>query len=255
MIVRLLGTGTSQGVPVINCDCEVCTSVNASDKRLRTSAIVSYKGTSVLIDAGPDFRQQILRTSIPRIDAVLFTHEHNDHVAGLDDLRPFVFAQDEDIPLFGLRRVLDSIVERFPYAFSKESYPGAPKFDLNCIIHGDSFIIGSIEVTAIEVIHGNLQILGYKLNSFVYITDAREIKQSSIDLIGEVDYMVVNALRRTEHWSHFNLKQALHFISKIPVKYATYITHVSHLMGLHEDVQKELPEKIYLAKDSLEICI
>lgn len=255
MKVRFLGTGTSQGVPVINCNCAVCKSSNPADTRFRTSVMVSDDKTSILIDAGPDFRQQMLQTSVPRIDAVLFTHEHNDHVAGLDDLRPFVFVQDEDIPLYGMGRVLDSIVERFPYAFSQESYPGAPKFALRPIRHGDSFTIGTIDVTAFEVIHGNLRILGYKLNSFVYITDAREIQRQSIEIIGEVDYLVVNALRKKEHWSHFNLGQALDFISKTPVRYDSYITHISHLMGSHDEIQQELPHNVYLAKDGFEINI
>lgn len=248
--ITFLGTGTSQGVPVINCHCDVCRSTDVKDKRLRSSISIVSPSKNIIIDVGPDFRYQMLRNPIDRLDAVLLTHEHNDHVAGMDDLRPFNFLQDEDIPIYACDRVLNEIKTRFYYAFMEKSYPGAPGYALNKLKTGQSFMLGAIKITAFEVMHGRLPILCYRLDDFVYITDAKTISEDSMNIISGCEIMVVNALRKENHWSHMTLEEALILIDRVKPKKA-YLTHMSHLIGKHSDISKELPENVFFAYDGL----
>lgn len=252
MRIRFLGTGTSQGVPIINCACQVCLSTNPKDNRLRSSILVQDENTNIIIDVGPDFRQQLLRFPISHLDAVLLTHEHNDHVAGMDDLRPFNFIQNADIPIYSLSRVQDEIKSRFYYAFQESIYPGAPGYELHESNHADILKIGSMNITCFEVMHGNLPILGYKIKNFVYITDAKTISSDSLQLIRNCDTLVINALRIEEHWSHLTLNEALKIIEEIKPRVA-YLTHMSHLIGLHEEITMQLPENVFLSFDGLRI--
>ena len=254
MRIEFLGTGTSQGVPVIHCDCDVCTSNDKRDNRLRASVYVEVNNKSYIIDVGPDFRYQILRTKVPKIDAVFLTHEHNDHVAGMDDLRPFNFKQKAKIPVFGQKRVLDEIRAKYHYAFSESQYPGAPGYLLQEIESGMNWIEDKISFTAFEVVHGNLPILSYRLNDFVYITDAKTISEESKALAKDAKVVVINALRIEEHWSHLTLDEAIEMAIEIGGE-RTYFTHMSHLMGKHEDVSKRLPINIYFAYDGLIVNI
>lgn len=248
--ITFLGTGTSQGVPVINCHCDVCRSADSKDKRLRCSIAISSGDMNFVIDVGPDFRYQMLQNPIPRLDAVFLTHEHNDHVAGMDDLRPFNFLQDEDIPIYACDRVLDEIKTRFYYAFMEKAYPGAPGYSLRSLKHGDTIELGNIKITAFEVMHGRLPILSYRFDDFVYITDAKTISDKSIEIIKNCEVLVLNALRRENHWSHLTLEEALVIINRVkPQK--TYLTHMSHLIGKHEDISRNLPENVFFAYDGL----
>lgn len=248
--IIFLGTGTSQGVPVIGCTDPVCLSKNPKDKRLRTSALVNYKGLDLLLDCGTDFRMQMLRESKTNVDAVLLTHEHTDHIGGLDDLRPINFLKKKDIPIYGLPRVLDNIKKRFSYAFDENKYPGAPGFEL-FPIH-NAFEIESIEIYPIHVLHGKLPIIGYRIGELSYITDASFVSNEEIRKIYESKILVINALRHEEHHSHFNLKQALDLIKKVNPTEA-YLTHISYELGLHQEVEHMLPSNIFIAYDGLTI--
>ena len=252
--VRFLGTGTSQGVPVIACDCEVCRSKDIFDNRLRSSVLVKSKKTSVVIDTGPDFRQQILRANISKIDAVVFTHEHKDHVAGLDDIRAFNFKLKKSIDVYASKRVQEALIREFPYIFVKHKYPGVPSINLKTIHKSSSFKIGDLVFQPIEVLHYKLPVLGFRVNSFVYITDANFIKDEEMVKIKGCKILVLNALRKEKHISHFTLKEAISLSKRIsPNK--TFLTHISHLMGTHTSVSKELPPNIELAYDNLELEI
>ena len=252
MEIEFLGTGTSQGVPVINCSCEVCQSKDSKDKRLRTSIHVRSANTHVIVDVGPDFRYQMLRTDVPRIDAALITHEHNDHVAGMDDLRPYNFLQREDIPIYACDRVVRELKTRFYYAFMEKTYPGAPGYDVRTIKHGDRFSIGDIDVLAFEVMHGNLPILCYRFNDVVYITDAKTISDSSVEMIKNCDTLIINCLRFEEHWSHLSFDEVLEWIEIIRPRKA-YLTHMSHLIGKHQEISKLLPAHVFFAFDGLKL--
>lgn len=248
--ITVLGTGTSQGIPVIQCTCPVCQSNDPRDKRLRCSVLIQSETTTILIDAGPDFRQQLLKHDIKQIDAVFLTHEHNDHVNGLDDLRPYVFQQEEHIPIYALPRVIDEVKKRYHYAFIDHAYPGAPRFAPKTTKHGDQILVGDILVEPFDVLHGNLPILGFKTHAFVYITDAKKIDSASRTICKGADVLIVNALREKEHWSHFCLKESLAFLEEVGPRQA-YLTHLSHLMGRHEDVEKNLPRDVAIAYDDL----
>jgi len=250
MRVELLGTGTSQGVPVIMCECEVCLSKDSKDKRLRVSVSIQTQEKSIVVDIGPDFRQQMLRSGIQKIDSVLLTHEHNDHIIGMDDLRPYNFKQGIDIPVIGSAQVLQQVKEKFHYAFTKQPYPGAPRYELRTIKHGDNWKDGDISITAFEVMHGQLPILCYRFNDFVYITDAKTISEESLKLIENCDTLIINALRNEKHWSHLTLKESLEYINRINPKKA-YLTHISHLLGKHKDVENKLPKNVHLCYDGL----
>ncbi len=251
MKITFLGTGTSQGVPVIGCNCEVCQSLDFRDKRTRTSLHLEHEGKSVVIDTGPDFRMQMLRESINRLDAVVYTHEHKDHTAGLDDIRPFNFMQQTDIPLFGTPQVLDQIKTEFSYIFAANKYPGIPRVLINEIGNQPFDVLG-MPFSPIQVMHHKLPVFGFRIKDFTYITDANYIAPEEIEKIKGTRILVVNALQIKPHISHFTLKEALAFIDEIGPEMA-YLTHTSHRMGMHQRVQEGLPENVELAFDGLKI--
>lgn len=254
MNVYFLGTGTSQGIPVIGCTDAVCKSSDSKDKRLRVSVWIYDENFSIVIDCGPDFRYQMLKSGCSRIDALLFTHEHADHTAGLDDIRPFYFKQG-DIPLYGHPRVLENLANRFDYIFKTENkYPGAPSVLPISVVNGESFSVNKQTIIPINASHGNLQVFGYRIGDFVYLTDVKTIKDAEIEKIKGVKVLVINVLRKESHPTHFNLEEALAFIEKVgPEK--TYLTHISHNFGFHQTVQSDLPKNVFLAYDNLEITI
>jgi phosphoribosyl 1,2-cyclic phosphate phosphodiesterase len=252
--VYFLGTGTSQGIPVIGSNHSVCKSKDAKDKRLRVSVWIYDENYSFVIDCGPDFRQQMLTSGCTKLDAILFTHEHADHTAGLDDIRPFFFKQG-DIPIYAHKRVIENLKKRFDYIFEIENkYPGAPSVAINEVISNQNFIVGNKTIIPIEVMHGNLQVFGYRIDNFAYLTDVKTIEEKELEKLKNLDVLVVNALREEPHSTHFNLEEALNFIALVKPK-KSYLTHISHLMGFHEEVQQKLPKNVYLAYDNLEISI
>jgi phosphoribosyl 1,2-cyclic phosphate phosphodiesterase len=232
----------------------VCLSEDAKDKRLRVSVWIHEEDFSVVIDCGPDFRQQMLTSKCQQIDALLFTHEHADHTAGLDDIRPFYFKQG-DIPVYGHQRVLKNLAKRFDYIFEKENkYPGAPSVLPFEVLNNQNFQIKNQEIIPINAMHGNLQVFGYRIKDFVYLTDVKTIETSELEKLKNVDVLVINALRFEPHHTHFNIEEAINFINLVQPKKA-YLTHISHILGLHEEIQKQLPENVFLAYDNLEIEI
>lgn len=255
MKVTFLGTGTSQGIPVIGSDHPVCLSKDLKDKRLRSSVLIEVNNKRMVIDCGPDFRQQMLRAQPESIDGVLFTHEHADHTAGLDDIRPFYFKQG-DINLYAEERVIESLKQRFAYIFDvHNTYPGVPNVSISTIEPNKKFIVSeNIEVTPIRVMHYKLPILGYRIENFVYLTDVKTIPEKGFDKFKNIDVLVVNALREEDHISHFTLSEALEFVEKVKPKIA-YLTHISHLLGFHEKVAQKLPENVFLAYDNLTLDI
>jgi len=255
MQVYFLGTGTSQGIPVIGSDDPVCKSTDLKDKRLRVSVWITWEDTSIVIDCGPDFRQQMLISECPKLDGILFTHEHADHTAGLDDIRPFFFKQKNDIPVYADERVMENLQKRFDYIFENENkYPGAPSVKQFLVKNNQNFFIGDMEIVPIKVNHGNVYIFGYRIKDFVYLTDVKSVDDSELEKMKGVKVLVVNALREEEHHSHFSLQDALDFIYLVQPEKA-YITHISHHLGFHEEVQKRLPENVFLAYDNLKITI
>ena len=249
--LTFLGTGTSQGVPVIACPCAVCHSADEHDKRLRTSALLEVNGKVVSFDAGPDFRQQMLREGVQRLDAILLTHEHKDHTGGIDDVRAFNYVMQEPVDIFCEERVGRSIINEFSYAFSDNKYPGVPEIDLHTIDENPFTVVG-LPIQPIRLAHYKLPILGYRVGRFAYLTDANYIPDESWLKLEGVEVLVVNALRKEEHLSHFTLSEALSVVKRINPKTA-YITHISHQMGLHKEVQKELPKNVFLAYDGLKV--
>ncbi|GAA4849608.1 MBL fold metallo-hydrolase [Algivirga pacifica] len=254
MKVTFLGTGTSQGVPIITCSCEVCTSVDYRDKRLRTSIhIETDDHQSIVIDTGPDFRQQMLQAHIKQLDAVVFTHPHKDHTAGLDDIRAFYFAQGmQPMPVYCNQLVEKQLRSEFNYFFEEHKYPGVPSVDLHEIQANQPFKIGETLFQPIEVIHGKMPVLGFRINDFTYITDANYIAPEQKEKIKGSKVLVLNALRHEPHYSHFTLKEALGIIEEVQPEKA-YLTHISHGLGLHKEVSQMLPENVYLAYDGLKI--
>ena len=249
--VTFLGTGTSQGVPVIACECAVCTSMDPRDQRLRSSVLLSFQDNHYSIDAGPDFRQQMLRAEVKTLEAVLFTHEHKDHVAGLDDVRAFNFAMKRDMRIYGNTRVEQTLKRDFHYAFAEVKYPGVPRLDFT-EIDTRAFEVDGILFQPIEVMHYKLPVLGFRVGDFTYITDAKTISEEEKSKIRGSKTLVINALRKEEHISHFNLEQALAMIEELEVETA-YLTHLSHLMGPHSDLVRQLPPNIHVAYDGLQI--
>ena len=253
MKITFLGTGTSLGIPIVGSNHPVCLSDNPKDMRLRVSVLVEWSDFTILIDCGPDFRQQLLRTDCNEINAIIFTHEHSDHTAGLDDLRPFFYRQGA-IDVYAHERVLKSLYKRFDYIFKKENkYPGVLTLN-DYQLSGENFNLGGKTIIPINVLHNNLPIFGYRINNFAYITDAKTISKLEIKKLTNLDVLVVNALRIDSHVSHFNLEEALEFIKLVNPKKA-YLTHISHHLGFHDVVEKTLPKNVKIAYDQLQISI
>ncbi|MDA0355953.1 MAG: MBL fold metallo-hydrolase [Bacteroidetes bacterium] len=249
MRITFLGTGTSQGIPVIGSHHPVCKSNDPKDQRLRVSIHLEWEGRSFVVDCGPDFRQQMLRAHIESIDALLITHEHADHVAGLDDIRPYCFKQGP-LPIYATKRVAENLEYRFAYIFEKvNKYPGAPTVQMN-IIENEPFSASGLTVIPLEVDHRKLTVIGFRFGDFAYITDAKYIPEATISKLRGVKTLVLNALKQESHPSHFNLSEALGIIDVIKPERA-YLTHISHHMGFHEEVQESLPENVFLAYDGL----
>ncbi len=247
----MLGSGTSQGVPMIACDCEVCRSENPKDKRLRSSIMLTINGLNYVIDTGPDFRQQMLREQVKELEAIFFTHQHKDHLAGLDDVRAFNFRQQKDMKVYCDVRVDEALHREYEYVFASFRYPGIPRLDIQIIDKNSSVsLTEGGTITAIEVMHYKLPVLGFRYKNFTYITDAKTISPEEIEKVKGTKILFINALRRDEHISHFNLQEALEFIRIINPERA-YLTHISHLMGKYEEVQQELPDNVFLAYDGL----
>ena len=249
MKITFLGTGTSQGIPVISSSHPVCLSTDKRDKRLRVSILIEWDDFTYVIDCGPDFRYQMLRANVQKINGVLFTHEHADHTSGLDDLRPFSF-QLGAVPIFAQKRVLENLSYRFDYIFKDQNkYPGAPSVVQN-EVGGKVFILNDLEFMPINVMHGNLEILGYKFNNIAYLTDVKTIEQEEQENLKNLDILIINAIRFKPHHSHLNLDEALVLINKLKPK-KTYLTHISHHLGFHAEVEKTLPKNVFLAYDEL----
>ena len=254
MNIYFLGTGTSQGIPIIGSTHPVCKSTDYKDKRLRVSLWMSWENHSYVIDCGPDFRQQMLASDCQKVDGILFTHEHSDHTAGLDDIRPFNFRQGE-MPIYAHQRVIENLKKRFDYVFETENrYPGAPSVKTIEVINNQPFVLGGKTVIPIDVMHGDLQVFGYRVDDFAYLTDVKTVAPEEVEKLKNLEVLVLNALRITPHNTHFNLQEALDFIALVQPKKA-YLTHISHLLGFHEDVQKEWPENVFLAYDNLVITL
>lgn len=253
MKISFLGTGTSQGVPVIGCSCDVCQSLDFRDKRLRSSVYIEVDGQHLVIDTGPDFRQQMLRERIKHLDAVIFTHAHRDHTAGLDDVRAFNFIQKMDMPVYGTDAVLEQLKVEYAYAFGEARYPGIPQLELHRI-DGAPFLLGQTSVTPLPVMHMRLPVLGFRINNFSYITDANAIPADTLQRLQGTEVLVLNALQQEQHVSHFNLEQALEMVEIIKPQKA-YFTHMSHKLGLHADVEKKLPGHVSLAYDGLTLTL
>ncbi len=253
MKITFLGTGTSQGVPVIGCECEVCKSMDYRDKRLRTSVHLEVDGRSFVIDTGPDFRQQMLREGIKRLDAVVLTHSHKDHIAGLDDVRAYNFKQDQDMPVFGTQEVLKQLKVEFYYAFEKVKYPGTPQLNLH-EIDTTPFEAAGVLFTPLPVTHLNMPVLGFRVGHFSYVTDANSIPGETFEILKGTQVLVLNTLQKEKHISHFNLEESIAVAEKIGAQ-QTYFTHISHKLGMHKLVEKELPKQVALAHDGLIITL
>lgn len=253
MRLRFLGTGTSTGVPQIGCTCPTCISTDTHDKRLRSSAILSVNGKNILIDCGPDFRQQIIDAGAPDLCAALLTHSHYDHVGGIDDLRPYCY-RENGFPLYCKKDVAYDLRTRVPYCFKKHPYPGVPIFNIHEIEDNTPFDIDGIRIVPLPVIHLKLPIVGFRINNFAYITDAKVIPESTLGLIEGVDTLVLNSLRKEKHLSHMSLSESLDIVKNVSPR-ITYLTHLADKMGKHAEIEKELPENVRVAYDGLEIVI
>jgi phosphoribosyl 1,2-cyclic phosphate phosphodiesterase len=251
--ITFLGTGTSQGVPIVACDCDVCISPDSRDKRLRSSILVETEKTRFVIDAGPDFRQQLLSQKIKQLDAVVFTHEHKDHIAGLDDVKAFNFINKMRMPIYATKRVETALQREFAYIFSEEKYPGIPEIDL-INFDNEPFYVGDILLSPVNVMHYKLPVKGFRINDFAYVTDANFIPEEEKLKLKNLNVLVLNALRREPHVSHFTFEEAIDLVNELKPKKA-YFTHISHQLGLHETVSKELPNNIELAVDGLQLII
>jgi len=247
--ITFLGTGTSQGVPVITCSCDICTSSNPKDNRLRTSIIIESEKATVVVDTGPDFRYQMLRAKVKTLSAIVYTHEHKDHTAGLDDIRAFNYSENRKTKIYAHPRVQQAIKREFSYIFSDVKYPGIPKLEF-IDIDKEKFIIDDIEMQPIEVMHYRLPVLGFRIKDFVYITDAKTIDEKEIQKIQNCKILVLNALQIEPHISHFTLEEALEMIARIKPETA-YLTHISHRLGKHNEISSELPKNVFLAYDGL----
>lgn len=253
MKVTFLGTGTSQGVPVIGCQCEVCRSIDFRDKRLRSSVLVETDDLSLVIDTGPDFRQQMLRESVRKLDAVAFTHEHKDHTAGLDDIRSFNFLQKKDMPVYARTQVIEQLKREFAYVFAEHKYPGVPQVN-TITIDKTPFHINNTEIIPIEVMHYKLPVFGFRIGDFTYITDAKTVEEEERAKIRGSKALVVNALQQGDHISHMTLEEAIDFAEDIGAG-QTYFTHISHKLGRHRAISDTLPQGVNLAYDGLKISL
>ena len=251
--LTFLGTGTSQGIPLIACDCIVCSSLDPKDNRTRSSILVRVGNTQIVIDTGPDFRQHMLREKVKSLDAIVFTHEHKDHIAGMDDVRGFNFIQGKAMEVYCTERVENALRREFAYIFDNSNYPGVPKINLNRIA-SDTFVIGEMQLTPIEVLHHKLPVLGFRIGNLVYITDANFISEEEKEKIKNTDVLILNALRHEKHISHFNLQEAIDLVNELKPKRA-YFTHISHQLGLHSEVSKNLPNNVFLAYDGLSFSV
>jgi phosphoribosyl 1,2-cyclic phosphate phosphodiesterase len=251
MKVTFLGTGTSQGVPVIGCDCKVCCSNDPRDKRLRTSVLIQVGDTNIVIDCGPDFRYQMLREKVTHLEAIIFTHEHKDHTGGLDDIRSFNYLSKKPMDVYAEERVQQALKKEYDYVFADVKYPGAPEVTLHTIDESP-FVVAGIEVIPIRMLHYKLPILGFRIGNFSYLTDIKYISEEEKIKLEGTKYMVVSGLRKEAHISHFSVRDAINLIKEINPKYG-YLTHISHQLGLYSEVEKKLPENIYLAYDGMTI--
>lgn len=249
MRITFLGTGTSQGVPVIACECPVCTSSDPKDKRLRVSVLIETNQKTILIDCGPDFRYQMLRAGVKKLDAILFTHEHKDHVAGMDDVRAFNFKQQKAIDIYASERVQQALKREFEYVFSDYKYPGIPEVKLHDV-SGSNLLVHGVPILPIEVMHYKLPVFGYRIGDFTYITDAKTISEEAVEKIKGTKILVINALQKENHISHLTLSEAIDFAGIIGAE-TTYLTHISHKLGKHQDITSELPPGVELAYDGL----
>lgn len=250
MKVTFLGTGTSQGVPMIGCECEVCTSTDKRDKRLRSSVLIEDNDTTIVIDSGPDFRYQMLRAGVKKLDAIIFTHSHKDHIAGLDDVRAFNFFSQKAMQIYATSETQEALKREFHYVFNNPGYPGIPQLKLNTIKPDNKFKINNLEITPISVKHMYMDVLGFRVNDFTYITDANHIEPKELDKVSGSKSMVLNALRHKKHPSHYTLEEAIEVVSKTGVCNA-YFTHISHQLGKYEDIENQLPRGIHLSYDEL----
>ena len=250
--VTVLGSGTSQGIPVIACGCHVCTSQKKEDNRLRCSVLLEIDGKNFVIDAGPDFRQQMLKFQVKSLEAVLFTHEHKDHMAGLDDVRAFNFLEKRDMDIYCSKAVEVALRREYHYAFSDDKYPGIPQLNLITIENKPFKVSGDIPIVPVEVMHYFMPVFGFRIGDFAYITDAKTVAPEEVEKLKGVKVLIVNALRKEPHISHFNLEEALAFINEVKPDKA-YLTHISHMFGTHEEIEQELPENVYAAYDGLKL--
>lgn len=251
--MTFLGTGTSQGVPIIACECDVCRSKDPRDKRLRSSVLIETEGKKLLIDAGPDFRQQLLRAEVKHLDAILLTHEHKDHIAGLDDVRAFNYVTGKPVDIYGEERVLKALEREFPYVFAEIKYPGIPEMKLHTIDE-HPFVVADVAITPIRVWHYRLPILGFRIGKLAYITDANFVDKSESEKLKNLDVLVINTVKRGHHISHFSLEEALEFIQLVKPQRA-YLTHLSHQLECYEELQPSLPEGVMAAYDELTITL
>ena len=249
MKITFLGTGTSQGIPVIACDCKVCRSDNPKDNRLRTSVLIEDNNQTFVIDTGPDFRQQMLRENVQKLDAIVYTHQHKDHVAGMDDIRAFNYKFKKDMDIYCTAEVEEALIREFPYVFSTYKYPGVPEIKVHNI-KNEPFNINGVEILPIEGLHYKLPVFGYRINDFVYLTDVSFVSEKEKEKMKGADIIVLDALRKTPHISHFTMEQAVELLEELQPKQG-YLIHISHLMGLHNEVVKELPDFIKPAHDGL----
>ena len=253
MKVTFLGTGTSQGIPVIACDCRVCISENPKDNRLRTSILIEANNQTIVIDTGPDFRQQMLRENVQKLDAIVFTHQHKDHVAGMDDIRAFNYKFKKDMDIYCTAEVEEALIREFPYVFSAYKYPGVPEIKVHNI-KNEPFIINGVELIPIEGLHYKLPVFGYRVKDFVYLTDVSFVSEREKEKMKGAEVIVLDALRKTPHISHFTMEQAVELLEELKPKQG-YLIHISHLMGMHNEVVDELPNFIKPAHDGLVLSL
>jgi phosphoribosyl 1,2-cyclic phosphate phosphodiesterase len=247
--ITFLGTGTSTGIPMIACGCAVCTSTHKKDKRLRSSILVQSEKTTLVVDTTPDFRYQMLRADVKNLDAVLFTHPHKDHIAGLDDVRAYNYFQEQPMQIYANPMTIDALMREFAYAFADKKYPGVPNLELNTI-GLEPFLIGDIPILPVQVWHLKMPVFGFRFGAFTYITDANKIDEPEKEKIRGSQVIVLNALRREKHISHYTLDEAVELVQELNVPEA-YFTHISHQLGKHHDIEKSLPQGIHLGYDGM----